>query len=248
MPKLRFISGNTLKIIACLLMLIDHIGVILYPNTVWFRYVGRLAFPIFAFTLAEGCKYTRNKLKHFLLIFIAGVVYQIVFHFFSDGYLYLNILITLSLAILCIYALQFAKKIVFSNKNVWLKILAFVPFVLLLAFCYELSNRVQIDYGFIGVIMPVSASLLDFRNIDAPNVIKKCDNYLLRLLCMAGIVALYVFTHADIRWASWAFFAIIILLFYNEKKGKLKLKYLFHIFYPTHLVILEGIAMFLMQN
>ncbi len=246
MSKLRFISGNGLKIIACLLMLIDHIGVILFPFTPWLRYIGRLAFPIFAFTLAEGCKYTRNKLKHFLLIFIAGVVYQIVFHFFSGGYFYLNILITLSIAILCIYALQFAKTTVFSDKNKWIKTVAFLPFIVLMALSYLLTRKVEIDYGFIGVLMPVSASLLDFRNIDAPKLLKKCDNYLLRLLCMTGIIALYVFTHADRLWACWAFFAIIILLFYNEQKGKLKLKYFFHIFYPTHLVLLEAIAMFLL--
>ena len=247
MFKVRFLSGNALKIIACITMLIDHMGVVLFPRTFWLRYIGRIAFPLFAFTIAEGCRYTRNKLKHFLLIFIAGVVYQIVFHLFSDGYLYFNILITLSISILCIYALQFAKKITFNTNKILVKIISWLPFIIGLQIAYYLTQKLLIDYGFIGIIMPIFASLLDFRDYDN-KVLKVLDYYLLRVLCLACGVAIYVFTHQYPTWAWWSFIAVAILLFYNGKRGKLNLKYAFHIFYPTHLVLLEAIAMFLMQK
>lgn len=44
-----------LKLLAVVTMLIDHMGFTLFPHAVWMRAVGRLAFPIFCFLIAEGC-------------------------------------------------------------------------------------------------------------------------------------------------------------------------------------------------
>jgi hypothetical protein len=56
-----FLSGSTIKIIACILMAIDHIGYHLFPNLIILRIIGRLSMPLFAFFIAEGCYYTKNK-------------------------------------------------------------------------------------------------------------------------------------------------------------------------------------------
>lgn len=61
--------GNILKLIAALSMLIDHVGLMFFPNQLWMRAVGRLAFPIFAFFIAEGFRYTRSKLRYLLTVF-----------------------------------------------------------------------------------------------------------------------------------------------------------------------------------
>ena len=57
------LSGNALKIIGAITMLIDHMGVVLFPGIAILRIIGRISFPIFAFMIAEGCRYTKNKLK-----------------------------------------------------------------------------------------------------------------------------------------------------------------------------------------
>lgn len=57
------LSGNQLKIIAMITMLIDHIGVNLFPSVTIMRVIGRLSFPIFAYMIAEGCRYTRDRKK-----------------------------------------------------------------------------------------------------------------------------------------------------------------------------------------
>ena len=101
----RFLSGNTLKILAAIFMTIDHIGVILFPRVLLLRLIGRLAMPIYAFMIAEGCKYTRNRKKYFGTVFGLGAVCQTAYYLF-DGSLYFSILITFSLSILMIYALQ----------------------------------------------------------------------------------------------------------------------------------------------
>ena len=57
MDKFRILTNNALKIIACVSMVFDHIGVIMFPEAMWLRAIGRLAYPLFAFCLAEGCYY-----------------------------------------------------------------------------------------------------------------------------------------------------------------------------------------------
>ena len=48
------LSNNQLKILAMIAMTLDHVGVYLFPQVLWLRIVGRLAFPIYAFMIAEA--------------------------------------------------------------------------------------------------------------------------------------------------------------------------------------------------
>ena len=66
------LDGNQLKLIAAFAMLLDHMGVLLFPQVRLLRILGRLAYPVFAFMIAEGCRYTKNKLRYFLLVFGLG--------------------------------------------------------------------------------------------------------------------------------------------------------------------------------
>ena len=49
------LSGNALKFIAAFCMALDHVGLVLFPRVEVFRILGRLALPLFAYMLAEGC-------------------------------------------------------------------------------------------------------------------------------------------------------------------------------------------------
>ena len=111
-----FLSGTTLKLIACIAMFIDHLGLVVFPKKMIFRIIGRLAFPMFAYFIAEGCKYTRNKLKHFLVIFSAGVIY-FLFYLFAYKRVYLSIFLTFSVSILIVYLIDVLKKYAFSPRN-----------------------------------------------------------------------------------------------------------------------------------
>ena len=222
----RFLSGNALKILAAIFMTIDHIGVILFPRVLVLRIIGRLALPIYAFMIAEGCKYTRNKRKYFSMVFGLGAVCQIVYYLF-DGSLYFSILITFSLAILMIYALQNWKQ-----KKTALSGLVFAGSVLAV---YLLNEWFTIDYDFWGCMLPVFAALAHGTEHDT-------DTMNITMLGV-GLVFLGLSTDAI---QCLALMALPLLYAYNGKRGKLNLKYFFYIFYPTHLVVLEGIAM-LMQ-
>ena len=117
LKKIRFLNSNTLKLIAAISMFLDHFGLFFFPTTLWFRVLGRFAMPLYAFAIAEGCRYTRNKRKHFLLLFGLGAICQIVYTIFDPKNLYFGILITFSFSTLMIYALQYAKKCTFESKS-----------------------------------------------------------------------------------------------------------------------------------
>ena len=221
MPK--FLSGNALKILAALFMTIDHMGVILFPRVEILRIIGRLALPIYAFMIAEGCKYTRNKKKHFGMVFGLGAVCQIVYYFF-DGSLYFSILITFSLSILMIYAMQYWKQ-----KKTALSGLVFLSSVIA---TYLLNQWLTIDYGFWGCMLPVFAALPHCTDQDR----------LSANTTMLGVGLIFLGLSTD-AIQCLALLALPLLYAYNGRRGKLNLKYFFYIFYPTHLVLLEGIAM-----
>ena len=68
------LSALDLKLLAMAAMLVDHMGYLLFPTVMWMRYVGRLAFPIFAFQIAEGWYRTHNREKYTLRLLICAVV------------------------------------------------------------------------------------------------------------------------------------------------------------------------------
>jgi hypothetical protein len=248
--KIAVFNGNHIKILAAVLMLIDHIGLLFFPRVLALRYIGRISMPLFAFMVAEGCRYTKNKFKHFSLMFLLGVICQLVYYFVDGHRLYMSILITFSLSIIMIYALQYAKKCLFSNevstfdKATSVLIFASTVFLTWAINSIKTINGITftIDYGFWGSILPVFAALLDFRGLPLPEKLKWLDNYYLKLALFAiGLVLMCLNLKTTlVEW--YALIALVPLALYNGERGKYNLKYFFYIFYPAHLVILQAIA------
>ena len=70
------LSAMTLKYIAMATMLVDHIGYVLFPWILWLRCVGRIAFPIFAFQIAEGCIRTHDRRRYALRLLLFAVLME----------------------------------------------------------------------------------------------------------------------------------------------------------------------------
>jgi len=68
-----------IQCVAALTMLIDHIGVVFFPTVIGFRAIGRLSFPLFAFGIAQGVRYTSDFRKYFIRILLAAVVSQPIY-------------------------------------------------------------------------------------------------------------------------------------------------------------------------
>ena len=229
MKKFAILNGNHLKLIAAFTMLLDHAGLLLFPRVQLFRILGRLAYPIFAFMIAEGCRYTRNKLRYFLMVFGLGAACQLVYYFFS-GDTYLNILLTFSLSIGLIYLLQASNQAQTPGKQALWSIL----FAAGLLTAYSLDRLLTIDYGFWGIMVPVFAGLFPGRG--------KTGSFLPVLMMAVGLS----FLAADLGGIQhYALLALPLLLLYSGRRGKHNMKYFFYIFYPVHLAVLQGIAMLL---
>ena len=225
MENLRILTGNHLKLIAAFAMLLDHMGVMLFPQIQLLRILGRLAYPIFAYMIAEGCRYTKNKLRYFLMVFGLGAACQLVYYF-SSGDAYLNILLTFSTSILLVYVLQAAHKVESLGKQaLWSTLFA----AMILA-TFGLCQVVHVDYGFWGIMIPVLVSFAHIRNF---------PHWAAVLLLGCGLVLLG--TEYE-NMQQWALLSLLILLLYSGKRGKAKMKSFFYIFYPVHLAVLQGIT------
>ena len=240
MTKLRFLNSNAVKFLAAILMVVDHVGLLFFPYNMVFRYIGRLSMPLFAFAISEGCRYTKNKVKHLALLSGLALLCQIVY-FVAMESLYMCILVTFSLSVVTIYALQYCKKTLFGENGALKKGASVLLFAACVGIVYFLCGVLTIDYGFWGCMTPVFASLLDFRGVEnVPQWLQKADCLPARVLTMAvGVYLLYAFQPFG---GYWALCAIPLLLLYNGEKGKWNTKYFFYIFYPAHLVILQALS------
>lgn len=68
-----------LKLIAIIAMIVDHVGAALYPEIRVLRIIGRVAFPLFAYSLAVGCVYTRDMRKYALRLLLLAAVSQPIY-------------------------------------------------------------------------------------------------------------------------------------------------------------------------
>ena len=222
-------SNNQLKIIAMFSMLLDHIGVYLLPECASLRILGRLAFPIFAYMIAEGCLYTRNRAKYLALIAVLAAGCQLVY-WVAMRSLYQSILVTFSLAIITIYAIDFfiKKKNTFSCVVATLTVLA-VAFLVIIAPEIWKEQGFIIDYGVFGILLPVAVYYAPKRGW--------------KLLAAAVSLVAMAAYNGGFAWYSLA--ALPFLLLYNGARGKYRLKYMFYIFYPTHLAVIYLIGLLL---
>lgn len=234
-------SRNVLKIIACVSMLIDHIGYILLPDVDFLRYIGRLAMPIFAFFIGEGCLYTRDRKKYFTRIFSLGVVCQLFYVgeylvFKSGNPFYLNILLTFSASVVvCSAFLNCYDETGAHKKGKENYILG--GLVLIFGVLHILNKEgiipLKFDYGFGGIVLPVFAAVSKERK-------KKL------IVFSAGLLlSVLSLDYKDPLWTVFALCSIIPLCFYNGKSGKKNLQKAFYLFYPLHLGALYLISLFI---
>lgn len=222
-----------LKIIALVSMLIDHTGVILSMNSysTVLRLIGRIAFPIFAFLVAEGCFYTKNIKNYMLRLFIFGVISQLPFILFTGNinnfFTHLNIFFTLGLGVLCIYSYN-----VFNTK-INRELLKRLMIVCSCYFILITAESLNTDYGAFGVFLIYCLYLCKNSSVTLFKL-KIRQLFVLSifiLLCYPPITQYgrYMFIGGSI--------SLLPIILYNGNKGK-SFKWLFYVFYPLHLIIL----------
>ena len=244
-----FMTTSMLKIIACLLMLIDHMGAALFPEATILRMIGRLSFPVFAYLIAVGYSKTNSFSKYLRRLLIFAVISQIPFslafgeqisiHSFSDflsffagsPYPHLNIFFTLALGLLAIRTWD-------KEESRPGKIIG----VLALGITAEVFHT---DYSMYGIAMILAFYI--FRDNKIKTVISQTTVY---IIFNALQILLYALNSPGVSislaWFNQALsiLALIFIFTYNGKKGK-NLKYFFYAFYPVHLLVIGLIKIFM---
>lgn len=218
----NFMSSFALKIVACLTMICDHFGYLIYNGKLSFlNFIGRIAFPIFAFQISEGYSHTKNLKKYISRLLIFAIISQIPFMLFHDlissGFA-LNIFFTLLLGLICIILYD---KLPYKSLSIIMSVC--------IAYIAQINNC---DYGFYGVAIILLFYV--YRN----------NRILMSLtFCFCTIIKYWFFIIKYSHFTTYSFlclFTIIPIIFinlYNKKQGK-KIKYFLYIFYPAHLLII----------
>lgn len=232
MERSRGLDGGVLKGIAAALMLTDHVGAILLPEVPVLRCVGRLAFPVFAFFIAEGYVHTRDFGRYFRRLAILAVVSEIPFNLENGAVFDLtrqNVLWTFCLALLTLRGLEaLGRERGFGR---W------AGCGLVLAAGFAAGELLRTDYGGWGV---VTVALLQLCRDG-----KYAKLWL--LLAMAavnglgmGSLTMPVFG-GEMPIQIFAVAALPVIWLYNGQAGPKGLRRAFYVFYPAHLLVLEGI-------
>jgi len=231
-------NALTLKIIALTAMIIDHMGAT-FPETFGpgFRVVGRLAFPIYVFLIAEGFFHTKNSAKFLLRLFLFAVISEPFFDMalkgvgFADVNFFAgtNIFYTLFLGGAAIVAYQYLRKVGFA-------IVAIVSILL----CMGLAQMLSSDYGAYGVLFIFVMYWLRHYKLAA-----------FALLCLWPYVELmraaYEFGFAIAPIQYWlmipaTLLTVVPVALYNGRRGPGGpfVKWFFYAAYPVHLAVLAG--------
>ena len=232
MDRFKILTNNALKIIACVSMVFDHIGVIMFPNAIWLRAIGRLAYSLFAFCIAEGCFYTKDKIKHLIVIAMLGVVIQLFEYVFLEM-IDLSIFIVFSISIILIYLLDDIDKAIRNKKKITsiISISIFLALVVGLNILTYYTLIFEANFGYYGIMVPVILyAIKKYLNKHSWWIYIDC-------IALAFLFVARTFITNNVV-VLFSFLVIPLLLMYNEKRGKWKIKYFFYLFYPLHLAVI----------
>ena len=237
MKSIRFFDANLLRALACVLMLCDHMWATIVPGNVWLTWIGRLAFPIFAFQIAEGFLHTSNFRNYAVRLLIFGFLSEIPFDLVYSGTLFYpfhqNVMFTLLLGLLALKALDNAKQK--HTTKAWL------VGILLAALCCLAAAVTFTDYGALGVATVILFYLC--RNFRFAWVLQLALMILFNFILFQGeYLPLTIGGHTlQLQTQGFAVFALIPIWLYNGKKGvsSKALQYGFYAFYPVHLLVLH---------
>lgn len=238
LQKKKGVPGSVLKWIAVASMFIDHFTAVLvegswaaglravsYNQYLLLRGIGRLAFPIYCFLLAEGLLHTRGVKKYLLRLggfaFLSELPFDLAFRrtFFTLSYQ--NVFFTLFFGLLALAQWQWLTQRKDFQAPWWRQALGLL-FIAALAWIAELCHT---DYGWQGVAVISLMYLL--RKLPIPRDL--------------GILAV-LYTSSTLELAAIP--DLLLFRLYNGERGR-QGKYFFYIFYPAHLLLLAGLRWYL---
>lgn len=259
-----------LKIIAIILMVIDHVGAVILPAIYqgmpknWIYLIlhtlnmtmsalGRLAFPLFCYLLVCGFKNTSNRKKYLLRLVAFAIISQPAYNYFTQGkwlsFQECNIFVTLALGLLSIsfYSYMESKGKVYKISSLFI-----------LAVLFFVSETSYVSYGAYG-LFTILFMYIFYNNIEkmkksllVVNILKSISIGVMILLVYIQIyqsepktiISFMVMVVTVICGFSQflGYFSVYFIKRYNGEQGFRGNKYFFYVFYPVHIIIIKFIA------
>lgn len=238
--RARCLDAFALKLLAMALMLLDHAWAALPGTAGWMTAAGRIAFPVFAFQLAEGFFYTHDRRRYLKRLFVFALLSELPFdRVVEGGWFYpfhQNVLFTFCLAFVCMLALEKARTkrpLVFWLSAAGAALLGylagFVTFV---------------DYYGYGVVTVLLFYL--FRDKPWGWAVQLAGLVYLNWVLMGGLVwPVTLFGRVfEVPEQGLAVLALAPIWLYNGKQGphSRSIQLACYAFYPLHLLALLGLA------
>ena len=212
------LSGSALKVIAMISMVIDHIalymmehGTVLYETM---RCVGRIAFPVFAFLIAEGFIHTRSRYRYFFTLLGFAVISEIPWYLLNGADGTHNVMFTLALGLATLMVLENLLQRSLVLGFLWTLGMAGLAFWL------------EVDYEWRGILLIVILYLFNRHGHSFPYSKGMQFSCTFALIMHYGVIG--------------AVMACMILCLYNGTRGFIHgsiAKYGFYAFYPVHLIL-----------
>lgn len=241
-------TWNKLKWIALISMLTDHLAKALfsqiflmehfgmglkvsYSIVTGMEWIGRIAFPIFAYGIAQGCMYTKSPMKYLgrLLVFafLSELPFNLALHGGALVFRFNNVFFTLFLGAACCYILRLFRE----AKHPWMSVFLILPTAVL-------AELFGTDYGFFGVL----AIIVPY--IFLPSKWKSLTGLAAVITLLYTVYLNYKFILVGMEWnTNWlpslifALCGVALLIPYNGKQGSAKGKWFFYLCYPLHLLL-----------
>lgn len=236
------ITSSSLKIIALFLMLLDHSWATIASDHMWLTYLGRLAFPIFAFQAAEGFIHTSDRKKYARRLLLFALISEIPFNYLiaaSPVYpFHQNVMFTLLLGLRAMEGLEMLR----LNRT-WS---ALSRCLLRVAACLLLATILFVDYGAMGVLTVLVFYL--FRGFSFAWIGQLAGMAALHIIFFEGYTLLIpLFGHTfSFPIQGFAVLSLLLIWLYNGEKGHggKFLQLGSYCFYPLHMILLYLLAVF----
>lgn len=223
--RLGLLSGDQLKVIALISMTIDHVGYAIFPGCAILRIIGRIAFVLYAFLLAEGCRHTHSMRTYIGRLAMFALISEIPFTLMVANRLFLwgrqNVFFTLFYAACSIGAARWVCSRIGAGKG---RVLALFPLLVGML----LARAFRSDYSWAGVLTVY--------------VFYYLNGHL--LLQLFAVLALRL-RQGWLQACGVAAFVPITLYIGEKGQAPSWFKWVFYVYYPAHLFVIWLIGVLL---
>jgi len=239
------LSAFDLKLMAMVFMLCDHMWATIIHGHDWLTCIGRLAFPIFAFLIAEGYAHTHDARAYRRRMLLWALISEIPFNLMTGGGLinpfHQNVIFTFWFALLILGRMDRAK-----GRG---PVLRWVVIAAWAALGYVVGFVTFVDYYGYGILMVVLFHLT--REKPWGKLLQLAGMVYINVILMKGLV--YPVEVLGREWLipqqGLALLALVFIWLYNGRQGVYSktVRRVFYGFYPAHILILALIGIFVMN-